>query len=92
MPAKSRSVSPALATMDEARAVGACLLLVSMSRPGRLAPILLDLLSMLTVYIWLGLECITSIYEENLNHDASGVFLHCLPLTGIQQGKSSSND
>jgi hypothetical protein len=40
----------------------------------RMAPILLDLLFMLTVYIRLGLECIISVYQQ------SGVFTHCFPL------------
>jgi hypothetical protein len=50
--------------------VHACCFLVC-----RLAPILLDLLFMLQVtgYIRLGLECITSVYQQN------GVFPHCLP-------------
>jgi hypothetical protein len=38
----------------------------------RLAPILLHLLSKLTVYIRFGLECISSVYQQ--------VFSHCLPL------------
>jgi hypothetical protein len=52
----------------------------------RLEPILQDLLSMLTGYIRLVLECITSVSS----YQQTGVFPHCLPP--MQHWKSSSND
>jgi hypothetical protein len=54
----------------------------------RLAPILLDLLSMLTVYIRLGLDSDSGMH--NLSLPTKMVFPHCLPL--IEHWKSSSND